>query len=68
MSQDELAKRARITQGYLSEIEVGRKSGDVQTLRKLADALKVTLDSLVPDEPSQEDARPPSTKKRKAAQ
>jgi ribosome-binding protein aMBF1 (putative translation factor) len=68
LSQDDLAKRAGITQGYLSEIEVGRKSGDVQTLRKLADALKVTLDSLVPDGPSEEDAPRPSAKKRKAAQ
>jgi transcriptional regulator with XRE-family HTH domain len=46
MSQDDLAKRASITQGYLSEIEIGRKSGDVRTLRMLADALKVSLDSL----------------------
>ncbi|WP_409997629.1 MULTISPECIES: helix-turn-helix domain-containing protein [unclassified Bradyrhizobium] len=28
LSQDDLAKRAGITQGNLSEIEVGRKSGD----------------------------------------
>ncbi|WP_315734222.1 helix-turn-helix transcriptional regulator [Bradyrhizobium sp. SZCCHNR1093] len=65
LSQDDLAKRAGITQGYLSEIEVGRKSGDVQTLRKLADALRVTLDSLVPDGPSEEDAPRPSAKRRK---
>ena len=65
LSQDDLAKRAGITQGYLSEIEVGRKSGDVQTLRKLADALKVTLDSLVPDGPSEQDAPRPRAKKRK---
>ncbi|WP_316237648.1 helix-turn-helix transcriptional regulator [Bradyrhizobium sp. SZCCHNR1015] len=66
LSQDELAKRAGITQGYLSEIEVGRKSGDVQTLRKLADALKVTIDSLVSDGPSEEDAPRRTAKKRKA--
>jgi DNA-binding XRE family transcriptional regulator len=67
MSQDDLAKRAGMTQGYLSEIEMGRKSGDVRTLRKLADALKVTLDSLVPDQPSEEDAPRRSAKKRKAS-
>jgi ribosome-binding protein aMBF1 (putative translation factor) len=67
VSQDDLAKRAGITQGYLSEIEIGRKSGDVRTLRKLADALKVTLDSLVPDEPSEEDTPRPRAKKRKAS-
>ncbi|MGJ5182124.1 helix-turn-helix domain-containing protein [Bradyrhizobium oligotrophicum] len=67
LSQDELARRAGISQGYLSEIEVGRKSGDVQTLRKLADALKVTLDSLVQDGPSEDDAPQPRAKKRKAS-
>ncbi|WP_315721601.1 MULTISPECIES: helix-turn-helix transcriptional regulator [unclassified Bradyrhizobium] len=67
LSQDELARRAGITQGYLSEIEVGRKSGDVQTLRKLADALKVTLDSLVQDGPSEDHAPQPRGKKRKTS-
>ena len=67
LSQDDLAKRVGITQGYLSEIEGGRKSGDVQTLRKLADALKVTIDSLVPDGPSEAESPRPSTKKRKAS-
>lgn len=54
MSQDTLAKRAGITQSYLSEIEIGRKSGDIRTLSKLADALKVSLDNLVPEEPIEE--------------
>jgi len=67
MSQDNLAKRAGITQGYLSEIEIGRKSGDVRTLRKLADALKVSLDSLVPEEPSEEDTPRPARRKSKRA-
>jgi DNA-binding XRE family transcriptional regulator len=66
MSQDDLAKRTGITQGYLSEIEIGRKSGDVRTLRKLADALKVTLDSLVTDRPDEEAPRP-RAKKQKAS-
>jgi transcriptional regulator with XRE-family HTH domain len=65
MSQDALAKRAGITQGYLSEIEIGRKSGDIRTLRKLADALKVSLDNLVPEEPT-EVAPGPRAKKRSA--
>jgi DNA-binding XRE family transcriptional regulator len=67
ISQGDLAKRAGITQGYLSEIEIGRKSGDVRTLRKLADALAVPLDSLVPDEPSEDEAPRPRAKKRKAS-
>lgn len=64
LSQDDLAKRAGITQGYLSEIEAGHKSGDVQTLRKLADTLKVTLDSLVPDVPREDTPRPRARKRR----
>ena len=67
MSQDDLAKRTGITQGYLSEIEIGRKSGDVRTLRKLADALKVSLDSLVPEEPSEQDTPRPAQRKSKRA-
>jgi transcriptional regulator with XRE-family HTH domain len=67
MSQDDLAKRTGITQGYLSEIEIGRKSGDVRTLRKLADALKVSLDSLVPEESSEDETSRPHGKKRKAS-
>jgi DNA-binding XRE family transcriptional regulator len=65
MSQDTLAKRAGVTQSYLSEIEIGRKSGDVRTLRKLADALKVSLDHLVPEKPIEEvTQRAPANKRR----
>jgi DNA-binding XRE family transcriptional regulator len=60
ISQDTLAKQAGITQGYLSEIEIGRKSGDVQTLRKIADVLKVSLDALVVSDASIE--TPPKRK------
>ena len=67
MSQDTLAKRAGITQSYLSEIEIGRKTGDVRTLRKLADALKVSLDNLVPEEPIDEVTPRARAKKRKAS-
>lgn len=66
MNQDDLAKRAGITQGYLSEIEIGHKNGDVRTLRKLANALAISLDSLVPEEPSEEVAPRPRAKKRNA--
>lgn len=67
LSQATLAKRAGITQGYLSEIEVGRKGGDVRTLRRLADALNVTLDSLVLAEPCEEPAPRPRARKRGAS-
>jgi DNA-binding XRE family transcriptional regulator/mRNA-degrading endonuclease RelE of RelBE toxin-antitoxin system len=47
LTQAALAQRAGIAQGFLSEIEAGRKHGDVQTLRKIADVLKISLDDLV---------------------
>lgn len=52
LTQATLAERAGITQGFLSEIEAGRKSGDVQTLRKIADLLKISLDDLAVPEAS----------------
>jgi DNA-binding XRE family transcriptional regulator len=47
LTQAALAERAGIAQGFLSEIEAGRKSGDVKTLRRIADLLKISLDDLV---------------------
>ena len=47
LTQAALAHRAGIAQGFLSEIEAGRKSGDVQTLCRIADLLKISLDDLV---------------------
>jgi DNA-binding Xre family transcriptional regulator len=50
MSQQELAAKAGITQPYLSEIENGKKRGDVKTLRAIAKALKVSLGDLTEQE------------------
>ena len=52
LTQATLAERAGIAQGFLSEIEAGRKSGDVQTLRKIAELLKISIDDLVVPEAS----------------
>jgi transcriptional regulator with XRE-family HTH domain len=56
-SQNELAKRAGINRPIISELEAGRQqTTTVDTARKLAAALGVTLDMLagpVPDEPEQ---------------
>ncbi len=43
-----LAASAEISPSMLTEIETGTKTGSVETLRKLALALKVDLDALVP--------------------
>ena len=48
MTAKALAVQAEVSASLLSEIESGRKTGSVDTLRKLALALKVELDTLVP--------------------
>ncbi|WP_240454227.1 helix-turn-helix transcriptional regulator [Halomonas sp. NO4] len=42
----ELAERAGISQGYLSEIEAGKKTGSLGVLKRIADALNVELSDL----------------------
>jgi DNA-binding XRE family transcriptional regulator len=42
-----LAEKAGIAQPYLSQIETGKREGTLQTMKKIADALRVTLDDLV---------------------
>lgn len=48
LNQRELAVAAGISQSHLAEIETRAKTGSVETLRRLARALKVDLDTLVP--------------------
>jgi DNA-binding XRE family transcriptional regulator len=47
LSGKELAKTAGIAPSYLSNIESGKRVGTVDTMKKIADALKVTIDDLV---------------------
>ena len=42
----ELAEKAGISQGYLSEIEAGKKTGSLGVLKRLAKALSVELSDL----------------------
>ena len=46
LSQAELARRSGVNRIQLIDIEAGRASGSVETLRKLAEALGATLDDL----------------------
>jgi len=48
MTQAELVVAVGITQGYLSDLESGRRRGPAQLHRKIARALGVPLDLLVP--------------------
>lgn len=43
----ELAEKVGISQGYLSEIEAGKKPGSLSVLQRIAKALDVELDDLV---------------------
>jgi len=50
ITQEELATLAELDRGYLSEVENGYKNFSIQTLDKIADALKTSIASLVADE------------------
>jgi DNA-binding XRE family transcriptional regulator len=47
MTQKLLADETGVTQATISEIETGRKTGSVEVLKAIADALGVSLDDLV---------------------
>lgn len=42
-----LAEKSGVGQPYISEIEAGKKEGSVATLKKLADALRISVDDLI---------------------
>lgn len=48
LNQVALAEAAGISQGFLSEMEAGKKTGDVKTLRRVARALRVDLHDIAP--------------------
>ena len=47
LSSAALAEKAGVSQSYISEIETGKKDGSVRTMKKLAEALNVSLDDIV---------------------
>ena len=47
LTQAALAKDTGVAQGFLSEIESGQKPGTAATLKKIADALRITVDDLI---------------------
>jgi DNA-binding XRE family transcriptional regulator len=46
LTQEQLAKSAKIARPYLAELEAGRKEGSVSVLRAIAAALKLDLDDI----------------------
>ena len=51
LSQKDLATRAEVSPAYLSQIESGAREGKIASMRRLADALGLTLDDLAPPWP-----------------
>lgn len=64
MTQQALSKAIGVAQGFISEIENGAKTGDVQTLAAMARVLAISLDDLVipkPVKPAKKDGTKPRT-------
>lgn len=51
LGRAELAARTGLTPGHIGHLETGRRHGTPDTLRRLATALDVSVDDLVPVEP-----------------
>ena len=47
LSASELARRASVSNAHIAAIESGASTGSAQTLRRIADALDTTMDTLV---------------------
>lgn len=47
LTQAELARRSKVNRVQIIDIEAGRKTGSVETLRKLAKELSIDIDDLV---------------------
>jgi DNA-binding XRE family transcriptional regulator len=58
MTQAELVVKIGITQGYLSDLEAGKRKGPVALHQKIARALGVTIDLLLPIAVSDQEADP----------
>jgi transcriptional regulator with XRE-family HTH domain len=56
MAMRELARRASVSASLISQIEAGRTSPSISTLRRLAQALDVPIASFFLDNPEQDDA------------
>lgn len=54
LTVQELAVRARVSAGYISEIERGLSAVSIDKLTQIAEALKIKLDTLLGDTPDEE--------------
>ncbi len=65
LTQIELAGMIGITQGYLSDVESGKRKGTLELHRKTARVLDVPLDLLAPAIVSEQEAKPPRVARRR---
>lgn len=47
LTQAALAAMADLSEGYLSQIETGKRDGTVESYKRIAEALGVTVDDLI---------------------
>ncbi len=47
MTQKQLGEKVKVKASYISELESGKKNGSIAVMKKIAEVLKVDLDSLV---------------------
>jgi mRNA interferase RelE/StbE len=47
LTQTALAERASVNRVQIADIEASRKSGSIETIKKLAEALRLTVDDLI---------------------
>jgi len=66
-TQVELVVAVKITQGYLSDLETGKRKGPLQLHQKIAQALGVPLELLAPVAVSEEEADPVRVANRRRA-
>jgi DNA-binding XRE family transcriptional regulator len=52
LTQQQLADQADVSKPYLSQLETGKRRGGVEVLKKIAQALQLRLEDLVPEEQS----------------
>src|SRR5262249_34914600 len=64
VTQQALSKSIGVAQGFISEIENGTKTGDVQTLAAIARFLAISLDDLVIAKPVKNARRSAAGKRR----
>lgn len=64
MTQAELVVKIAITQGYLSDLEAGKRKGPIALHQKIAQALGVPIDLLLPIAVSDQEADPARFAKR----